>query len=136
MNLPIAADPTEISFIGGEQVLCHQLLYQICKCIINSMTKTFTEISQILKDQKPLLINKYGVYVIGMFGSYVHNQQRPDSDVDILIALERPARISLIDLVELEADLSDLLGVKVDLVIKDNLRKRIGKKILEEVIPL
>jgi predicted nucleotidyltransferase len=50
--------------------------------------------------------------------------------------LERPPRISLISLVELECYLGELLGVKVDLAIRRNLRKRIGKRILGEVVPI
>ena len=95
--------------------------------------KTLTEIKQILQAQKPYLAERYGVTEIGVFGSYVRDEQRPDSDVDILIELERPPRIDLIDLVNLEYYLSDLLGVKVDVAIKENLKKRIGKRILNEV---
>ena len=98
--------------------------------------KTLTEIRQILRAQKPYLAEKYGVTEIGVFGSYVRDEQRPDSDIDILIELERPPRISLIGLVELEYYLSDVLGVKADVAIKKNLRKRIGKRILSEVIPV
>jgi hypothetical protein len=98
--------------------------------------KTLKEIRQILQAQKPYLEEKYGVVEIGVFGSYVRNEQRPDSDIDILIELERPPRISLIGLVELEHDLSDILGTKVDIAIKKNLRKRIGKRILNEVVPV
>jgi predicted nucleotidyltransferase len=98
--------------------------------------KTLPEIKQILNDQKPYLAEKYGVDVIGVFGSYVRNEQNADSDIDILIELERPSRISLIELVELEYYLSDVLGTKADLAIKENLRKRIGKRILNEVVPV
>jgi uncharacterized protein len=98
--------------------------------------KTLAEIQQILKAQKPYLVQTYGITEIGVFGSYVRGEQRPDSDVDILIELARPARISLIGLVELECHLSDLLGVKADLAIKKNLRKRIGSRILSEVVPI
>ena len=59
-----------------------------------------------------------------------------DSDLDIWIELERPPRISSIGLVELEAYLSQLLGVKVDLAIQKNLKKRIGNRILQEVVPI
>ena len=96
--------------------------------------KTLTEIKQVLQAHKPYLAEKYGVVEIGVFGSYVRDEQRPDSDIDILIELERPPRISLIGLVELEHDLSDILGTKVDVAIKKNLRKRIGKRILNEVV--
>ena len=74
--------------------------------------------------------------IVGMFGSYVRQEQHPDSDLDLLIELDRPPRISLIGLVELEDYLSQILGVKVDLAIKTNLKKRIGMRILQEVIPI
>jgi predicted nucleotidyltransferase len=96
--------------------------------------KTLVDIEQVLRAQKPYLARKYGVAEIGVFGSYVRGEQRPDSDVDILISLERPPHIDLFDLVNLEYQLSDLLGVKVDIAIKENLRKRIGRRILNEVV--
>ncbi len=98
--------------------------------------KTLAEIQRLLEAQKSYLAQEYGVTELGVFGSYVRGEQRPDSDVDILIELERPPRISLIGLVELEYYLSDLLGVKADLAIKSNLRKRIGRRILIEVVPV
>jgi predicted nucleotidyltransferase len=67
--------------------------------------------------------------VVGVFGSYARGEQCPDSDIDILVELERPPRISLIGLVELEHYLSDVLGAKVDVAVKKNLRKR-------EVVPV
>ena len=98
--------------------------------------KTLTEIKQILEAQKDYLAAEYGVTIVGVFGSYVRGEQHHDSDVGILIELERPPRISLIGLVELEHYLSDVLGVKVDVAIKKNLRKRIGERILSEVVPV
>jgi predicted nucleotidyltransferase len=98
--------------------------------------KTVAEIKKILHEQKPHLAEKYGVTEIGVFGSYVRNEQSVDSDLDVLIELERPPRISLIGLVELEEYLSDLLGIKVDVAIKRNLRKRIGQRILDEVVAI
>ena len=98
--------------------------------------RTLTQIQQILEAQKPYLHAKYGVEVIGVFGSYVRDEQRLDSDVDILIELERPPRISLIGLVELEDYLSETLGIQVDIALKKNRRKRIGKRMLEEVVPV
>lgn len=98
--------------------------------------KTLSEIKQVLQAQKPYLAEKYGVTEVSIFGSYVRDEQRPDSDLDILIELERPPRISLIGLVELEDYLSNVLGLKVDIAIKRNLRKRIGARILYEAIPV
>jgi predicted nucleotidyltransferase len=98
--------------------------------------KTVAEIRRILQDQKPYLAERYGIAEIGIFGSYVRGEQREDSDLDVLIELERPARISLIDLVELELYLGELLGVKIDLAIKKNLKPRIGERILQEAVAL
>jgi predicted nucleotidyltransferase len=51
---------------------------------------------------------------IGIFGSYARNESRPDSDLDILINLN--TAISLFQLVRIERELTEILGVKVDLV--------------------
>lgn len=98
--------------------------------------KTLDEIGRILQTEKAYLAEHYGVIEIGIFGSYVRGDQQPDSDIDILIELERPSRISLLGLVDLEYYLSDLLGAEVDVAIKRNLRKRIGRRILSEVVPI
>ena len=95
--------------------------------------KTLTEIKQILQAQKPYLNEKYGVIEVGVFGSYVRGEQRPDSDLDILIELEDPPLISLLDLVELEDYLSTLLEAKVQTAIKKNLKPRLQPYILQEV---
>ena len=95
--------------------------------------KTLTEIRHIIQAQKPYLYEKYGVTEVGIFGSYVRGEQRPDSDVDILISLTDPPKISLLGLVGLQHYLSDLIGVEVDIAIKKNLKKRIGRRILQEV---
>jgi hypothetical protein len=76
------------------------------------------------------------VIEIGLFGSYVRNEQRPNSDLDVLIELEDPPRISLLGLVNLENYLSDLLGLKVEVTIKKNLKARLKPYILQEVVML
>jgi predicted nucleotidyltransferase len=97
---------------------------------------TLAEITRVLEAEKAQLGERYGIKALGIFGSYVRGEQRPDSDLDLLLEIERPTRISLVDLVELELHLSALLGVKVDLVLKENLRPRIGERIQAEVIPV
>ena len=98
--------------------------------------KCLNEIQETLREQSPYLAEKFGVIIVGVFGSYVRQEQRPDSDLDLLIELDRPPKISLIGLVELEDYLSQVLGVKVDLAIKANLKKHIGMRILQEVVPI
>lgn len=61
----------------------------------NRDMKSLLEIQQILRDQKPYLKTQFGVQIVGVFGSYVRQEQRPDSDLDLLIELDRPPKISL-----------------------------------------
>lgn len=102
----------------------------------NQCMNTLADMMHVLQSKKPYLREKFGVEVIGVFGSYVRNEQHPGSDIDILIELVSPSSIGLIGLVELENTLSNMLGVKADIALKKNLRKRIGKRILEEAIPV
>jgi predicted nucleotidyltransferase len=95
--------------------------------------KTAAEIKRILRSQMPYLAERYGVTAIGIFGSYVRNEQGPDSDLDVLIEREDPPRISLLGLVNLENYLTDLLGIKVEVAIKKNLKPRLSTHILHEV---
>ncbi|MFW6194757.1 MAG: nucleotidyltransferase family protein, partial [Halobacteriota archaeon] len=91
------------------------------------------EISRTLKENETTLKDKYKVKEIGIFGSWVRGEQRVNkSDLDVLVDFEEP--VSLLEFVELERYLSELLGIKVDLVMKNALKPRIGKRILEEVV--
>ncbi len=51
-----------------------------------------------------------------LFGSYSRGEQRPDSDVDILITLDSEAHVGLFKLSGMHLDLQDLLKMRVDLV--------------------
>lgn len=100
------------------------------------MSKELVKIQQILKKEKPFLAEKYGVKEISVFGSYVRGEEREDSDLDILVEFEKPLRIDLIGFIEVENYLSDILDIKVDLVMKDDLKPRIGERILTEMVPV
>jgi predicted nucleotidyltransferase len=90
------------------------------------------EIKHTLTQHKTELRRKFKVKTIGVFGSYVRGEQKRGSDVDVLVEFEEP--IGLFEFMELEEYLSDLLGVKVDLVSKKALKPHIGERILQEVI--
>ena len=102
----------------------------------SSNMKSLAEIKQILQKHQVKLVEDYGVTVIGVFGSYVRNEQGPESDVDILLDVPEDAGLDLFDLVRLQNELTDLLGVRADIALKRNLRKRIGERILQEVVNL
>ena len=92
------------------------------------------EFVRILREHLPELRERYGVASLGIFGSYVREEQRQDSDLDVLVEFDRS--IGLFDFVGLELELCELLGPKVDLVMKSALKWRIGERILAEVFPV
>jgi uncharacterized protein len=81
-----------------------------------------------------MLRSRWGVASLEIFGSRARGDARSDSDLDVLVTLEKP--IGLFQLVELEEDLTKLLGVKVDLVLRSALKPGIGEQILAEAIPV
>jgi len=96
------------------------------------MRKDLEEIKRILKENKEVLKKEFKIKEIGIFGSYVHNRQKEESDVDILVEFEEVP--SLLKFIHIENYLSELLGVKVDLVTKNALKPYIGKIILKKVM--
>ena len=98
------------------------------------MKKSLDRIKEILKKHEKELKEKYGIKEFGIFGSYLRGEAKEESDLDILVEFKPDAKISLLEFVELENYLSDLLGVKVDLVEKSALKPRIGKRILSKVV--
>lgn len=94
--------------------------------------KTFEEIRSILEKHKEEIEKKFKVKEIGIFGSYIRKEQKDASDLDILVDFEKP--VSLLHIVSLENHLSDILGVKVDVVPKKNIRKELKEFILKEAV--
>jgi len=96
------------------------------------MRVSFDEVRKIIERHRGELRERYGVKEIGIFGSFVRGEEREDSDIDILVEFEKP--IGFFKFLELEEYLSELLGAKVDLVMKSALKPWIGRRILREVI--
>lgn len=70
---------------------------------------------------------------VGIFGSYARGENTPESDLDILVYLDYSYRISLLDLIAVEQDISDSLGIEVDLVTAKSLHPLIHPQIEKEV---
>ena len=92
---------------------------------------TRQEIENIIKDTIPYLKQKYGVRKIGLFGSFVRNEETINSDVDILVEFERSIGWDFFDLQDF---LEQKLGTKVDLVTPLALKPRMKDKVLREVV--
>ncbi|OQY47118.1 MAG: hypothetical protein B6242_05765 [Anaerolineaceae bacterium 4572_78] len=93
-----------------------------------------TQFINHLKAMQTVLTEKYHVASLGIFGSYIRHEQKPNSDLDILVTFSKTP--CLITFVELQCDLSDWLEVDVDLVLKDGLKPAIAEYILMEAIPI
>ena len=73
-----------------------------------------------LQDKLLLLLQPYDPAKVGIFGSFARGEQREDSDLDVLIRFRN--RISLLKLVQIEQELSDKLGIPIDLVTENSLK--------------
>jgi len=96
--------------------------------------KTLQEVTRLLREHQEVLAQKYGVTVVGVFGSYVRGEERAESDLDLLVEFLRP--VSLLELVGAELYLSEVLGVKVDLVPRRSLRPELREVILSQAVPV
>ncbi|MBI2917087.1 MAG: nucleotidyltransferase family protein [Chloroflexi bacterium] len=92
------------------------------------------DIVDTLRGHMPQLKERYEVRSLAVFGSYVKGRQRKGSDLDILVEFERPP--TLFTFMDLEDELSSLLGVRVDLVSRKALKGDIGSRILAEAVLL
>jgi predicted nucleotidyltransferase len=91
---------------------------------------TKTEILSKLTELKPILYKDYAVKEIGLFGSYSDNSNTEESDIDILIELEKPIGWKFFTL---ELFLENIFNKKIDLVTKNALKEQIKDQILKQV---
>ncbi|MBI5142702.1 MAG: nucleotidyltransferase family protein [Nitrospirae bacterium] len=94
--------------------------------------KRIDEIKSALKAEKSRLELEYGVSEIGLFGSRVTGIATDASDIDILVDFHRS--IDLLRFVHLKNELSDLLELRVDLVMKRAVKPEIGRHITNEAV--
>ena len=92
------------------------------------------EIKELVRAHARTLMVKYGIRVVGVFGSYTRGTLKRKSDIDMLAEIDRP--ISLLELVGAEIYLSEILQIKVDLVAREDLREELKGQILRETIYL
>jgi predicted nucleotidyltransferase len=91
-------------------------------------------ILRTLRQQWPQLAERYQVRSASVFGSYVRSEQDQQSDIDIVVSFIEPP--GLLKYVEFENDLTDILGIPVDLVMQDALRPAIRERVQNEMIAI
>jgi len=95
--------------------------------------KSLNEIREILNKHKNNLKEKYGVIEIGIFGSYVRNEQKKTSDIDILVKFEKPLGLEFVNLAYY---LEEILGERVEVVTPLALKQkpRLWESVKEDLI--
>jgi predicted nucleotidyltransferase len=90
-------------------------------------------VREITKKIEPVL-KKHDVSFAGIFGSRARGEERPDSDVDLLVRFNRQK--GLFELVSLEHDLSEALNLEVDVVTEGALSPSLKFEVLKDLQPL
>ena len=91
------------------------------------------EIEDVKRKILPIL-EHYGVKKAGLFGSVVRGELREDSDIDILVEIEKD--ISLLDFVDFKLKIEEKLGRKVDLVEYSEIKPLLKDIILREQVAI
>ena len=95
------------------------------------MVKTKQDIFSVLEENR-LRLRALGVKKIGLFGSFLRGEQRPDSDIDLLVEFE-PQQKTFDNFIELSFFLEEVLQHRTELVTVESLSPYLGPHILREV---
>lgn len=96
------------------------------------MKKTLDDIRAAISLHRAELRRAHRIRSISAFGSYARGEQKRGSDLDLLAEFE--GTITLLDLIGAEQYLSKILGVKVDLIPKEDIRPELKASILREAV--
>lgn len=91
------------------------------------------ETAAILKENQAVL-KAHNVKALYLFGSVVRGEDKPESDVDILVEFQPEARVGLFGLARLQRRLSEILGRPVDLTTPDALHEALKDRIIKEAV--
>jgi len=87
----------------------------------------------LLRQHEPIIKKQFGVAKIGIFGSFIRGEERPDSDVDVLITF-RKGQKTFENYMDCKFYLEDLFERRVDLVMKSTIKTRFKSNILSEIV--
>ncbi|TSC91758.1 MAG: DNA polymerase subunit beta [Parcubacteria group bacterium Licking1014_17] len=77
------------------------------------------------------ILDKYGVVYAGLFGSHSRGEANEDSDIDILVKLKEP--LGLFDFAGFKNELSEKLGIEVDLLTEGFLSPYIKDNVMHDL---
>lgn len=96
----------------------------------SAKTMSTSEILRILNELKTEVRKRYKADIKGIFGSYVRDEEKKGSDIDVLVEFDEGA--NLLDLTGLSLFLEEKLNCRVDVVPESAIRSEIKESILKE----
>jgi predicted nucleotidyltransferase len=90
---------------------------------------------QTYKIIKDTLLER-GADFIGIFGSFARNEEKPESDIDVLVSFKESAAISLLDRIGIQIDLEEKIGRKIDMGTRSSLSKYVAPFVMKDLIIL
>jgi predicted nucleotidyltransferase len=109
----------------------HLLHLAIAKRGAYNLRVTQEQVRRRLSEARPEL-GAMGVRSLDLFGSVARGEASPDSDVDLLVEFDRP--IGLFHFFRVQHRLEEILGARVDLVMRDAVKPQLRNRILAEAV--
>lgn len=122
--------PNLSAYERGRRIPTPEVLERIRKALRIRPSLRVAEHREAIHDA----VAKYNATNPRIFGSVARGEDDSDSDIDVLV--DFTAEASLLDEVGLRLDLTELLGIEVDVVASDTLRGPIRQRVLHEAVPL
>jgi len=94
-------------------------------------------VSNTLKNKRDEILTiakKYGAKNIRIFGSMARGEENLQSDLDIIVEMEKGS--SLLDIIAIKQDIEELLGLNVDIVTEASISPYIREMVLKEAVNL
>jgi predicted nucleotidyltransferase len=88
-------------------------------------------IIEILKKQKPIMQEKYGLTELALFGSFSRNEQTKNSDIDLLVDFDKTPGLNYFDMLY---DFDDLFEIEVQVISKKAIKPKYYKAIKHDLI--
>lgn len=107
----------------------NQPFYEVIEGLLE---KTKPDSREELFAKATSFLAKRGAVKVAVFGSRVKEEADPQSDLDILAEFTEDAQMSLLERAKLQAELSEVLGIDVDLVEEEELRPYIAEEVKRE----
>jgi len=100
--------------------------------VINILIRSFRKMNkQNIYQKIARYLKEEGAKKVAIFGSYVHDEEEPSSDIDVLVAFSETK--SLLELVRIERELSEKIGIKIDLLTENSLSSYIKDHIHKDM---